>query len=685
MRTETARPDRIARPSSETSDDEALDVLVITRTSLLKACAKALDAGADEHPLSVKIISCDRLAQETPEAMLDAIAMQVRRLRQAGIVTDHTRILLKLPGGYEDGRLLASARKNGLRLNVADLCARIRSAGTKPWAGTIHVACDGAELAREDFLSHAGATILHAGKQRIGLTQRQQTLSRLAEAWREEKRHADRKLDATAEFRLVARVSGESSSLVAGKKIAIAEPSLHSLADDNERLPSASPLAAARNHALDELRQGSAEKFGELLINNQQLAKDALFLDAARTCVTGLHIACDFGKKLATLIRCRAFEGIKGWKEALLLAACKKGNAAIADLMICRHGARIDCRDASGLTPLQMAAGNGDEALAALLLKYGADPKKAGRGLFGKSPARIAREAGHWRVARLIDAAILEGKLKKRGRLDEEIDLLSGDETESRIRDYLTRPDHHLDHLDAYMMRDDRFAERISHGSAGQAKLARRRALALKIAATAGNPDMMKILIGIGVPVDKKISGGRTALHYVARAGDMAMVRLLLEQKADPELRSDAGSTALDYAIRSGSPEVVELLLKHGARITRQNWFSRKTIERFAAKKWLARSGLRSLVIDQLSAYAKTFGDDRVLKVLADCLPPRTKLYGEDAEALRPIIRKWPDSASARKLISMLPKVSPDGSEELSTSSSEGNDAADDPEQPSDH
>ncbi len=283
----------------------------------------------------------------------------------------------------------------------------------------------------------------------------------------------------------------------------------------------------------------------------------------------------------------------EAWKETRLLAACKDGDVSVAEAMIF-HGARVDCRDTAGLTPLHIAARSGNLALARLLLDGCANPKKTDQALFGKTPARIARDAGFFDVARLIEAGIREDRLTKRGMMNEEIDLLFGDNPDRKaLRAYLQFPKY----------------------------AARRQSLALKIAATSGNQRLMQTLIGIGVPVNRKMAGGKTALHYAARAGDASLVRWLLECGADPELRSGAGSTALDYACRCGSPQVVEQLLEHGVRLTGQGWFSRKTIKKFADKGWLARPVLRALVIDQLDRYYQQYRDRRVAQALTEFLP----------------------------------------------------------------
>jgi len=92
-----------------------------------------------------------------------------------------------------------------------------------------------------------------------------------------------------------------------------------------------------------------------------------------------------------------------GW-TALHYAAAS-GDEAIAALLIAR-GAKLDAPSpkASGaFTPLMMAAREGHDGVARLLLGKGA---KAGlKNSEGKAAAQIAREAGHEKLAGMLDMA----------------------------------------------------------------------------------------------------------------------------------------------------------------------------------------------------------------------------------------------------------------------------------------
>jgi ankyrin repeat protein len=65
-----------------------------------------------------------------------------------------------------------------------------------------------------------------------------------------------------------------------------------------------------------------------------------------------------------------------------------------------RAGADADQAQADGCTPLHVAAQHGDTAIAAMLLLFGADPKKTNAR--GMDAVAQAREGGHeWLAARL--------------------------------------------------------------------------------------------------------------------------------------------------------------------------------------------------------------------------------------------------------------------------------------------
>lgn len=89
----------------------------------------------------------------------------------------------------------------------------------------------------------------------------------------------------------------------------------------------------------------------------------------------------------------------------------------------------------------------------------------------------------------------------------------------------------------------------------------------LMIAATQGNAESVKYLLGRGVMVNAKNNFGSTALMGASAGGHGDIVRMLLARKATPDSKSRNGSTALLFAARNGHAEVVDLLLAAGANV----------------------------------------------------------------------------------------------------------------------
>jgi uncharacterized protein len=96
----------------------------------------------------------------------------------------------------------------------------------------------------------------------------------------------------------------------------------------------------------------------------------------------------------------------EGWTPLHYAAA--SGDDVIAGLLIARK-ARLDAlstRESGALTPLMMAAREGQPAVVRLLLASGADPSV--RNTEGLTAARIAERGGHTRIAAAIDAALTQ-------------------------------------------------------------------------------------------------------------------------------------------------------------------------------------------------------------------------------------------------------------------------------------
>ena len=84
-------------------------------------------------------------------------------------------------------------------------------------------------------------------------------------------------------------------------------------------------------------------------------------------------------------------------------------------------------------------------------------------------------------------------------------------------------------------------------------------------AASAGDVDTLKELLGGGADADAKDEEGRTALHFSAGYGERACVDALLAAGAALNGTDDNDNTPLHYAAGYGQPAIVQVLLDAGA------------------------------------------------------------------------------------------------------------------------
>jgi hypothetical protein len=87
----------------------------------------------------------------------------------------------------------------------------------------------------------------------------------------------------------------------------------------------------------------------------------------------------------------------------------------------------------------------------------------------------------------------------------------------------------------------------------------------LMVAASSGDLDGCKELLGRGASVLARDSNGSTPLMCAAGSGRVEIVRLLMDAGSDVAANDRFDMTALLYAVRGGSVPTVALLLSYGA------------------------------------------------------------------------------------------------------------------------
>jgi ankyrin repeat protein len=168
------------------------------------------------------------------------------------------------------------------------------------------------------------------------------------------------------------------------------------------------------------------------------------------------------------------------------------------------HGAEVNAKNSSGMTPLHLAAGNGHKDVAELLLAHGAEVNA--KNSSGMTPLHLAAGNGHKDVAELL--------------------LAHGAEVNAK----------------------DNFGNTPLH------------------CATIPETGVMQLLLAHGADVNAKEIYGFTPLHYQALCGREDSAKVLLSHGADVNAKNKEGRTPLDCATDYGHVHVVELLLASGAK-----------------------------------------------------------------------------------------------------------------------
>lgn len=179
------------------------------------------------------------------------------------------------------------------------------------------------------------------------------------------------------------------------------------------------------------------------------------------------------------------------------------------------QGARIEARDRDGATALMMAAQNGYEDIADMLLQCGADPNAA----IGRRESRRHGGGGGNR------------------RVDEDDELGVG-------------------HLSVV-------SPRGSSSNGGGAPLPPG-STALHVAAAQGHEGMVDLLVHYNARIDAFDALGSTPLHEAAAQNHGRTAVVLLRLRADPAIETRDGLVAADVAAQEDADEVLRALYDAG-------------------------------------------------------------------------------------------------------------------------
>lgn len=287
--------------------------------------------------------------------------------------------------------------------------------------------------------------------------------------------------------------------------------------------------------------------------------------------------------------------GYKG--RTPLSIAVQRGDIDLVRALLAKN-ADPNTLDEDGKTPLIYAAANGRADILEELLKAKADPNLSITNDFLMYPLSVAAEEGFLDSVRLllkynalIDAqnttflstalmlAAMKGRLEVvRELIDAGADINAVNKMGASVLFYAASSGQ-LDVVMELLERGADITPVTAHGETALSVAVRKEyteiaqliaskdksaqnehhVLSFLAAAEHGQVDIVRSMIGKGVPYDAQDSKGKTALMLAAKAGHLDIVRLLLSYNVDLFIRDHAGKTAYDHACDFQEPLSVSL------------------------------------------------------------------------------------------------------------------------------
>ncbi len=227
----------------------------------------------------------------------------------------------------------------------------------------------------------------------------------------------------------------------------------------------------------------------------------------------------------------------------------------------------INAQTSFGMTPLMLAAGQGNHEVVEELLMRGADTSLTNAE--DETALDLATEAGYISILKLLiknGAGIQKSKafrkiFKQRAgpsELHVEMGLKHSNAPESHPAGW--------DNLmvNAYDNNIIAVKQCLASGCDVEATAPDGRT-ALMIAASRGNTKVVEMLLDMGANIDATNNKGWTTLQIAVKDGDLSMARLLLSHGADVNHSSPDRWTALALAAQQGRTDIMQALLACGA------------------------------------------------------------------------------------------------------------------------
>jgi cytohesin len=247
--------------------------------------------------------------------------------------------------------------------------------------------------------------------------------------------------------------------------------------------------------------------------------------------------------------------------EEAFWRAIRLGDAAAVQQFLQADSQLVHTR-VDGLTPLHLAARNGQRAIVELLLSDGADIAASEKSFDGMTALHEAALEGHQEIVELLLAkgAGIDA-VDRRGRtpLDRATSKGRGDVVA------LLRSKGAKSNLGIYQSSEANVGV-LQNGKEVKGRFPALLHNSLAMAVIMNNVDgINKVLTDSPELVDVRFLG-RSPLHLAASLGKREAAEALVAKGADVQLKADAeGTTPLQEASKNGSKDIVQLLLAKGA------------------------------------------------------------------------------------------------------------------------
>ncbi len=272
-------------------------------------------------------------------------------------------------------------------------------------------------------------------------------------------------------------------------------------------------------------------------------------------------------------------------------SAARKGDLAAVKAFVEKDPAQVKTLNASGSTPLIVAASGGHITLISFLLEKGADIQAVNK--WGRTALHYAVSGEHLEAVKLL----LEKGAHVNGHKDfpytplhlasdkgseEMVDLLLSKGADVNILSSSGFPLHRA----VNSGNTNIISKLLKAGADINALIASRGWTSLHQAASSGRYEAAKVLVENGIGLNTADKWGATALHYAVRSGDREAEKvavLLLKNGAEFNTTAIDGSTPLLTAVQKGKDEVVKLLLEKGADNSAKDKTTERTMLHLAA------------------------------------------------------------------------------------------------------